>query len=150
MEPVLLVVKTADGSGNTVECTISYAQYLYQRSDEQRDVVKVEVWGNKIATLKGKNSEVQRTKNQGWITHNVGEEMVFETKKDEIIHMALADPWLHIKEIADQVGTSEKYVKKILSEQGISLTKQRRKEYEATRRVLSKLRRRVSNDSHKR
>ena len=81
--------------------------------------------------------------------HRVGEEVVFETKKDEIIHLALNDPWLHVQEIANQVGTTERYVRTTLSEQGISLQEKRREEYEATRRELARMKRRVFNDRNK-
>lgn len=46
--------------------------------------------------------------------------------KESIIQAAQSDPFLSVEEIAKQVGTTQQYVRTILSESGLSLTKMRR------------------------
>lgn len=46
--------------------------------------------------------------------------------KERILQTAQADPFLSVEKIAKQVGTTQQYVRTILSEAGISLTKLRR------------------------
>lgn len=46
--------------------------------------------------------------------------------KERIIQAAQSDPFLSVEEIARQVGTTQQYVRTILSESGLSLTKMRR------------------------
>ncbi len=47
------------------------------------------------------------------------------TKKEKIINFAQSDPFLKISDIAEQVGTTPRYVRTILSEANISLMKLR-------------------------
>ncbi len=44
------------------------------------------------------------------------------SKKDQVLKVARSDPFLSIQEIADNVGTTPRYVRTILSESNVSLT----------------------------
>ena len=52
-----------------------------------------------------------------------------DTKKQRILELVSSNPFLSMKEIANKVGngTTENYVKSILSQEGISLRKLRKK-----------------------
>lgn len=48
-------------------------------------------------------------------------------KKDEVVRLAIADPFMSVDEIAVQVNTTPRYVRTILSEAGLSLLALRRR-----------------------
>lgn len=50
-----------------------------------------------------------------------------KNKKDEIVRLAMADPFMSVDEIAVKVGTTPRYVRTILSEAGLSLLALRRR-----------------------
>lgn len=66
-----------------------------------------------------------------------------EDTRDLIVETALANPWLSTHEISEEVGTSDGYVRTVLSNYHISLKQLRRKEFAKVKEENKELRRKL-------